>query len=87
MMKLNCRAVVVTGGASGVGHAKALLLARDCGEIAVGGVDEEASLRTAGDIPASGGRVTWAGPRRSNRDGRRSDAERCRRGVVSTRRR
>jgi NAD(P)-dependent dehydrogenase (short-subunit alcohol dehydrogenase family) len=44
-MDLQDRAIIVTGGASGIGRATALLLAREGAKILIGDVDAEGRQR------------------------------------------
>jgi 2-hydroxycyclohexanecarboxyl-CoA dehydrogenase len=48
-MEMQDRAVVVTGGASGIGRATALLLAREGARVLIGDVDEERGRAVAAD--------------------------------------
>jgi 2-hydroxycyclohexanecarboxyl-CoA dehydrogenase len=52
-MEMQDRAVVVTGGASGIGRATALLLAREGARVLVGDVDEERGRAVAADAAAA----------------------------------
>ena len=53
-MEMQNRAVVVTGGASGIGRATALLLAREGARVFVGDVDEAGGRAVVGDAAAAG---------------------------------
>jgi 2-hydroxycyclohexanecarboxyl-CoA dehydrogenase len=53
-MEMEGRAVVVTGGASGIGRATALLLAREGARVIVGDVDEERGRAVAADATGAG---------------------------------
>jgi 2-hydroxycyclohexanecarboxyl-CoA dehydrogenase len=54
-VKLNHRAAFVTGGASGIGRAIALALAREGARVAVADVNADGARRTAAEIQAAGG--------------------------------
>ena len=54
-MKLNHRAAFVTGGASGIGRAIALALAREGARVAVADVNADGARRTAAEIQTAGG--------------------------------
>ena len=56
-MGLQGRTAVVTGGASGIGRAIALRLARDGASVAVLDRNAEGAERVAGEIAAAGGRA------------------------------
>lgn len=49
------RTALVTGGASGIGHATALAFARAGAQVAVADIDEAGGRRTVADIRAAGG--------------------------------
>src|SRR5437868_12806888 len=51
-MEMQGQSVVVTGGASGIGKATALLLAREGAKVFVGDVDEAGGQATAGEAAA-----------------------------------
>jgi len=53
-MEMQDRTIVVTGGASGIGRATALLLAREGGRIVVGDVDEAGGKAVADEAKAAG---------------------------------
>ena len=53
-MEMQERAVVVTGGASGIGKATALLLAREGAHVFVGDIDEEGGLAVATEAAGEG---------------------------------
>ncbi len=55
MKELAGRIAVVTGGASGIGRALALALARERAKIVLADVDEAGMARVAGEIKAAGG--------------------------------
>jgi 2-hydroxycyclohexanecarboxyl-CoA dehydrogenase len=54
-MDLQDRAIIVTGGASGIGRATALLLAREGAKVLIGDVDAQGGRSTAAEGVASGG--------------------------------
>jgi len=54
-VKLNHRAAFVTGGASGIGRAIALALAREGARVAVADVNADGARRTAAEIQTAGG--------------------------------
>src|SRR4029077_19712611 len=53
-MEMQERAVVVTGGASGIGRATAVLLAREGGRGFVGDIDEEGGRAVAAEAAGKG---------------------------------
>ena len=53
-MELTGRSVIVTGGASGIGRATALLLAREGARIFIGDIDEEGGRSAAAEGAAAG---------------------------------
>src|SRR6202043_3461213 len=53
-MEMQNRAVIVTGGASGIGRATALLLAREGASVFVGDIDEDGGQTTADMAGAQG---------------------------------
>ena len=53
-MEMQNRAVIVTGGASGIGRATALLLAREGARVFIGDIDEAGGKATAEKVRASG---------------------------------
>ncbi|HTT79010.1 MAG TPA: SDR family oxidoreductase [Stellaceae bacterium] len=53
-MEMQDRAVIVTGGASGIGRATALLLAREGARVCIGDVDEERGRAVAADAAGAG---------------------------------
>jgi NAD(P)-dependent dehydrogenase (short-subunit alcohol dehydrogenase family) len=52
---LDHKAAIVTGGASGIGQATALLFAQEGARVAIFDLDEAGGQQTVGDIQASGG--------------------------------
>jgi 2-hydroxycyclohexanecarboxyl-CoA dehydrogenase len=54
MMEMQNRSVIVTGGASGIGRATALLLAREGARVIVGDVDEAGGRAVAAEASAQG---------------------------------
>ncbi len=58
-MEMTDRSVIVTGGASGIGRATALLLAREGARVFVGDVNEEAGRAMAEEARASGLNMTF----------------------------
>src|SRR4051812_33041282 len=54
-MEMQDRAVIVTGGASGIGKATALLLAREGARVLVGDIDEAGGRATAQQAGGGGG--------------------------------
>ena len=58
-MRLAGRVAVVTGGASGIGRAGALALAREGARVVVGDVDRDAGAETVRAITAAGGAGTF----------------------------
>jgi len=55
--RLAGRVAIVTGGASGIGRATALALAREGAAVVVADLDAEGAKRVAGEIEARGGRA------------------------------
>ncbi len=55
--KLDGKAAIVTGAASGIGRAIATTLGAAGAAVCVGDLDEEGSRRVAGEIERSGGRA------------------------------
>lgn len=53
-MEMQNRAVIVTGGASGIGRATALLLAREGAQVFIGDIDEAGGKATAGEAGRHG---------------------------------
>jgi 2-hydroxycyclohexanecarboxyl-CoA dehydrogenase len=58
-MEMQDRAVIVTGGASGIGRATALLLAREGGRVFIGDIDQAGGEATAKEAHASGHEVEF----------------------------
>jgi NAD(P)-dependent dehydrogenase (short-subunit alcohol dehydrogenase family) len=56
-MQLSGKVVLITGGASGIGRAAALLFAREGAAIALADVNADAGRRVADEIAQSGGRA------------------------------
>src|SRR5579862_594415 len=56
-MQLEGKVAIVTGGASGIGRATAMLFAREGAAIVVADVNHEAGERVAEEIVHSGGRA------------------------------
>lgn len=54
---LEARAMIVTGGASGIGRAAALLFAREGARVAVADIQENAARAVADEIAAAGGQA------------------------------
>lgn len=60
-MKLNGKVVLITGAASGIGKASALLFAREGAKVVVADIDCTQAERTANEIIGSGGEAIFAG--------------------------
>lgn len=58
-MELEGRRVIVTGGASGIGRATALLLARAGARVFIGDIDEKAGRDAAAEAVAAGSAVDF----------------------------
>ena len=58
-MRLSDEVAVITGAASGIGLASALLFAREGARVVVADVQKEAGQKTADAIRASGGKATF----------------------------
>jgi NAD(P)-dependent dehydrogenase (short-subunit alcohol dehydrogenase family) len=56
-MQLASKVAIITGGASGIGRATALLLAREGAAVAVADVNQEAGKRVVEEIATAGGRA------------------------------
>jgi NAD(P)-dependent dehydrogenase (short-subunit alcohol dehydrogenase family) len=74
---LNGRVALITGGASGIGRATALLFAREGAAVAVADLDEARAAAVAREIEAGGGQALAIGCDVSR-------AEDCRRAVAAT---
>jgi NAD(P)-dependent dehydrogenase (short-subunit alcohol dehydrogenase family) len=55
MGRLQDKVAIVTGAAAGIGHAAAVLMAREGARVVVADLDIEAARRVAGDIEGAGG--------------------------------
>jgi 2-hydroxycyclohexanecarboxyl-CoA dehydrogenase len=58
-MEMEGRTVIVTGGASGIGRATALLLAREGASVFIGDVDEDGGKATAAEAATAGYEVEF----------------------------
>jgi NAD(P)-dependent dehydrogenase (short-subunit alcohol dehydrogenase family) len=58
-MQLDGKVAIVTGGASGIGRATALLLAREGAAVAIGDVNQSAGQPVADEIVHAGGRALF----------------------------
>jgi 2-hydroxycyclohexanecarboxyl-CoA dehydrogenase len=58
-MEMQGRAVIVTGGASGIGRATALLFAREGAQVYIGDVDEAGGAATAAEATAAGHKAAF----------------------------
>ena len=58
-MEMNGRAVIVTGGASGIGRATAMLLAHEGARVFIGDIDEAGGAATAESARAAGGNAEF----------------------------
>ena len=59
-MRLSGKVAIVTGGASGIGRATALAMAREGAKVVVADVDRRAGEETAQEIRAAGGEAVFA---------------------------
>jgi 2-hydroxycyclohexanecarboxyl-CoA dehydrogenase len=59
MEEMQGRTVIVTGGASGIGRATALLLAREGAQVFIGDIDEAGGAATAAEATAAGHQVDF----------------------------
>jgi 2-hydroxycyclohexanecarboxyl-CoA dehydrogenase len=59
MNEMQGRTIIVTGGASGIGRATALLLAREGGHVFIGDVDETGGAATAAEANDAGGTAAF----------------------------
>ena len=60
-MQLANKTAVITGAATGIGRATALLFAQEGAAIAIGDINEEGGRQTAAEIEAAGGRASFVG--------------------------
>ncbi|MBV8591834.1 MAG: SDR family NAD(P)-dependent oxidoreductase, partial [Acetobacteraceae bacterium] len=58
-MEMQGQAVIVTGGASGIGKATAFLLAREGGQVFIGDIDEAGGRATASEAAAERLRIEY----------------------------
>src|SRR5690349_258971 len=56
---LQGKSIIVTGGASGIGRATAILFAREGAKVTIADVDEDGSRETLGLIEAEGGEAQF----------------------------